>query len=179
MIGLIDAGIGHVGQITRGFRERCLTSQITPDNAHLLRLTKAPQALRQFIFILQPLQLLLQEIAHLAFTQRTQKTLLFQQLPSQLGITAQLLSDVITASQYLRQLLFEVDTQLARARCQPSGLQRSTPLCQMMVQSGAQGIREQRQRSGHGLSCTKTETAACHDGERQESKGHDKSFGMM
>ncbi|MNZ81447.1 hypothetical protein D3C78_1001140 [compost metagenome] len=49
LIGLIDAGIGHVGQVAARLDQVGLAGQVTPDNPHLLPIALTPQDPAQLI----------------------------------------------------------------------------------------------------------------------------------
>ena len=50
LIGLVDAGVGHVGQIATGLHQVGLACEVAPDDAHLLARALAAQHAAQFIF---------------------------------------------------------------------------------------------------------------------------------
>ena len=50
LIGLVDAGVGHVGQVATGLHQVGLACEVAPDDAHLLARALAAQHAAQFIF---------------------------------------------------------------------------------------------------------------------------------
>ena len=154
LIGLVDAGIRHIGQVARGLLQRRQIKHITPDDAHLLPLPKPTQRLGQLIFVSYLGQRRLQQLAQFALSQRPPEPLPGHQPPGQLGITTQLLGNVVTGRQHQRQLLFKTRAQLVAARREGRLLQRGSPLGQMVVTGSFQRGRQRRQCGGHGLSCS-------------------------
>ncbi|MNH20978.1 hypothetical protein D3C79_807680 [compost metagenome] len=50
LVGLIDASVGQVRQVTAGLHQVGLAVQVTPDDPHLLAAALTPQVARQLVF---------------------------------------------------------------------------------------------------------------------------------
>ncbi|CRM86693.1 hypothetical protein [Pseudomonas sp. 22 E 5] len=50
LVRLVDAGVGHVGEVATGLHQVRLSGQVAPDNAHLLARALAAQHAAQLIF---------------------------------------------------------------------------------------------------------------------------------
>ncbi len=66
LIGLVDAGVGHIREIPGGFLQCCPAGQVAPDDAYLLPLTKTAQTLRQLLLTVTAFQHLPQQATQLA-----------------------------------------------------------------------------------------------------------------